>query len=120
MLVPPAPRPPAEQLAQTAAAAREVHRAVLSELERAVLRVRLAGGSWGMVAAAVGVSRAAAFKRWRYLDEWPEGEGVAVVRVADGEAVFVSTQLREQVAIGTAGVLQAAGSLRALRSSAAS
>jgi hypothetical protein len=108
----PAPRTPADQLADTAAAARLVHRRVLSELERAVLRVRLSGGSWAMVGAAAGVSRAAAHKRWRHLDDWGD-HGIDVVLV-DGGVVFVSTALAEPIEPGWGSQIQAAGQLRAI------
>ncbi len=65
----PARRSALDASVEDVAAIVRVGQALHVALERAVLHVRLEGGSWTDVGRALGVSRQAARKRWRYVDD---------------------------------------------------
>jgi hypothetical protein len=99
------------------AAVQRVGLALHLALERAVLRMRLEGGSWAAVARALGTSRQAAWKRFKYLDD--ECSGVTLrVQVVEGRrrAAWYSLDLGEELHAGrrTDGVLLAGRALRAI------
>jgi hypothetical protein len=85
-------------------------------LERAVKKVRLEGGSWSDVGAGLGITRQAAWERFRHLDDRRGLVEVRVVVDATGKrtATARSVELDEMLIGGPAGVVAAVGVLREL------
>jgi transposase len=64
----PVQRRPEDQVADVVDAGRRLEEATRAAIERAVIRMRLAGRSWADVARAAGVSKTTAYRLWAQLD----------------------------------------------------
>jgi len=101
------------ELGHLQAAVDEFGRRLHSAKERAVLRARLNGASWGDVGTALGISRQGAQQRWRHL-EAQSGE-IRLVVGLEGPPRFHSDALGEDVDPSGASRRRALAAVRSLR-----